>query len=346
VAFLRRRRPAGPDGPIAAFWDWWATDGRTLAERSISGRLEPEQFAETMTARVRTLGELGWELAAGEVSEHVLVVRSEGEPESRAVARRVVLAAPDADTTWSYVDTRPPVPDPESVVVAVGDLQDVDFARVQVTARVDSGRFDVQVHHPAFADLPEEGRALVTFLALDATLGEVDTELWLGEVTPVEFPPLDGFGLTALRSVVQDLKRQRLDADGRPGWVMLRGETKQGPLLAMARSPLHPLTAPNLDTYVAVTLPYSQRTFDGLPDEGSLEPLRDFEGRLEKSLGTTGQVVAHLSNAGTRTLHVYVDSTADVLPSVKGLARSWDQGTADVHEMHDPGWSAVTHLRG
>jgi hypothetical protein len=57
-------------------------------------------------------------------------------------------------------------------------------------------------------------------------------------------------------------------------------------------------------------------------------------------------VVAHLSNAGTRTLHVYVDSTADVMSTVKGLARSWDQGTADVHEMHDPGWSAVTHLRG
>jgi hypothetical protein len=346
VAFLRRRRPAGPDGRIAAFWEWWAGEGRTLAEQSISGRLESEQFAETMTARVRALGELGWELAAGEVSRHILVIRSDGEPESRAVARRVVLAAPDADTTWSYVDTRPPVPDPASVVVSVDDVQDIDFARVQVTARVSSDRFDVQVHHPVFADLPEEGRALVAFLALDAALGEVDTELWLGEVTPVEFPPLDGFGLTALRSVVQDLKRQRLDADGRRGWVMLRGKTKQGPLLAMARSPLHPLTAPNLDTYVAVTLPYSQRTHDGLPDEGSLEPLREFEARLESSLGTAGQVVAHLSNAGIRTLHVYVDSTADVVSTVKDQARSWSQGTADVHEMHDPGWNAVTHLRG
>ena len=216
---------------------------------------------------------------------------------------------------------------------------------MQVSARLNSGRFDVQLHHPAFADLPEEGRSLVTFLALDAALGEVDTELWLGEVVPVEFPPLDGFGLTALRSVVQDLKRQRLDADGHPGWVILRGETKQGPLLAMARSPLHPLTAPNLDNYVAVSVPYSHRTADGLPDEGSLEPLREFEDRLERSLGAAGQVVAHLSNAGTRTLHLYVDSTAGVLPAVKDLARSWDQGKVEVHEMHDPGWSAVQHLR-
>jgi hypothetical protein len=114
----------------------------------------------------------------------------------------------------------------------------------------------------------------------------------------------------------------------------------------MARSPLHPLTAPHLDTYVGVTLPFAHRTADGLPDEGSLEPLREFEARLEAALGGSGQVVAHLSNAGNRTLHVYVDSTAALLPAVKDLARSWDQGTANVHDMRDPGWSAVTHLRG
>ena len=126
---------------------------------------------------------------------------------------------------------------------------------------------------------------------------------------------------------------------------MLRGETKEGPLVAMARSPLHPLTAPNLDTYVAVVLPYRHRTDDGLPDKGSLEPLAEFERRLDGELGVSGQVVAHMSNAGVRTLHVYVDSAADVLPKVKGLARSWDQGNATVHDMADPGWSAVSHLR-
>ena len=345
MAFFRRRRPTGPGGDIAAFWDWWTAEGRGLAERSIDGRLEPEAFAAAITARLQPIGALDWELAAGEVSAHVLVVRSQGDPEGRGVARRVVLAAPDADPTWSYVDTRPPNPDPDSVVVSVGDLQGIDLTRVQVSARLSGGRFDVQLHHPAFADLPEDGRSLVTFLALDAALGEVDTELWLGEVAPVELPPLDGFGLAALRSVVQDLKGQRLDPDGHPGWAILRGETKQGPLLAMARSPMHPLTAPNLDTYVAVTLPYSHQTPDGLPDEGSLEPLRDFERRLETSLGTAGQVVAHLSNAGTRTLHVYVDSTAGVLPAVKDLVRSWDQGTGAAHDMHDPGWDAVHHLR-
>ncbi len=343
--FRRRSKVDDAENGIPSFWKWWTTEGRALAEQSIGGHLAPEDFARTMRARVRALGQLGWELAAGEISSHVLVITAEGDAAARATARRVVLAAPDADATWSYVDTRPPAPDPESVVVSGGDLQDIDFARVLVSARMDSGHFDVLVHHPAFADLPEDARAMVTFMAVDAALGEVDTQLWLGEVQPVEFPPLDGFGLLALRSVVQDLKAKRLDADGRPGWVMLRGETKQGPLLAMARSPLHPLTAPNLDTYVAVTLPYSHRTDEGLPDEGSLERLRAFEALLENELGTAGQVVAHLSNAGVRTLHVYVDSAAGVLPRLKTIARSWKQGSATVHDMSDPGWTAVSHLR-
>ena len=343
MALFRRRRPAGPGGDIGAFWDWWAADGRASAERHLAGG-DPG-FADALAAQLSVFGDLGWQLAVGEGSEHVLVLGRRDDPAARAAARRVVRAAPEPDATWSYADLIPAHPDPGSVVLPVEGSPGLDLGRVRVTARMEAGRFDVQLHHPDFANLPEQTRVALTRRALETALGELDTELWLGEVTPVEFPPLDGFGLAALGSVVQDLKRQRLDADGRPGWVMLRGETKQGPLVAMARSPLHPLTAPDLDTYVAVSLPYSHRTADGLPDEGSLEPLRGFESRLETSLGTAGLVVAHLSNAGTRTLHVYVDSTADVLPAVKHLASAWDQGTADVHDMHDAGWSAVQHLR-
>jgi Family of unknown function (DUF695) len=342
---LFRRRSGSPAGEIAGFWDWWSSQGHELAEQSIDGVVEPQAFAQSMGARVSRLGKLGWELTAGETSEHVLVITAEGEPAARAVARRVVLAAPEADTTWSYVDSRPPAPEPEAVVLSGDGSPAVDFSQVQVTARLDGGRFDVLLHHPSFADLPEESRLQITFMALDAALGEVDTELWLGEIQPVEFPPLDGFGLSALRSVVRDLKSQRLDEDGRPRWAMLRGETKEGPLVAMARSPLHALTAPNLDTYVAVVLPYLQRTDEGLPDEGSLEPLAAFERRLDRELGVSGQVVAQMSNAGVRTLHLYVDSAAGVLAKVKRLARSWDQGGATVHDMADPGWTAVSHLR-
>ena len=341
---LFRRGSRAPADAITPFWDWWSSEGHALAEQSLDGRLEPEVFATAMSERVHAVGALAWELAAGETSKHVLVISPEGDPTLRALARRMVLAAPEADETWSYVDARPPVPDPESVVLS-SDGADLAFSQVAVAARMNNGRFDVEVHHPAFPDLPEEARTQITFLALDAALGEIDTELWLGEVRPIEFPPLDGFGLTALRSVVQDLKRRRLDADGQPAWVMLTGETSTGPLIAMVRSPLHPVTAPHLDTYVSVAVPYRDRSETGLPGDSALEDLRVLEHRLGARLGNEGQVVAHLSTAGVRTLHLYVDSTAAVLPTIQEVARSWDQGKVTVHEMPDPAWQAVAHLR-
>ena len=342
--FRRRSSSGDPRSDYAPFWGWWTSEGRALAEQTVTGGTDPEAFAATMTAQVHVMGELAWEIAAGEVSEHVLVIGTGGNADLRALARRVVLAAPEPDERWAYVDSRPPAPEPESVVVGI-DGQDIDLARVRVAARMDDGRFDVQVHHPTFPDLPEQARSTATFLALDAALGEVDTELWLGEVLPVELEPLDGFGLTALRSVVQDLKRQRLDADGQPRWVMLRGETAEGLLLAMVRSPLHPVMAPHLDTYVAVTVSYRDQATGGQPGESSLEALRAFEHRLGARLGNDGQVVAHLSIAGIRTFHVYVDSTTGALATVKEVARSWDEGTTSVHDMRDPAWQAVAHLR-
>jgi hypothetical protein len=344
VALFGRRSTAGEDA-ITPFWEWWTNEGRFVAGRSIDGGVDPEAFARTMAEKVHEMGELAWELTAGETSQHVLVISPEGDATVRALARRVVLAAPEADETWSYVDTRPPVPDPEAVVLQTSGAHDLALSEVSVAARLNGARFDVQVHHPAFPDLPAETRGQITFLALDATLGEVDTELWLGEVQPVEFPPLDGFGLNALRAVVVDLKRQRLDPDGLPQWVLLSGETSEGPLQALVRSPLHPLTAPHLDTYVAVAVPYADRTEGGLPGSTALEDLRGLEHRLGARLGNDGQVVAHLSTGGVRTLHLYVDSTADLVPTVKQVARSWDQGKVSVHDMHDPAWQAVAHLR-
>ena len=343
---LFRRTSKGAGSSVAEFWAWWQAEGRDAAERSTTDRATATDFADTMSQRVAAVAPLAWELGAGELSRHVLVLTADGDPELRAAARRLVLAAPPADETWSYVDTRPPVTDLDGVVLGSADAGEVRLADVVVGARMQGRAVDVTVHHPAFADLSPEVRTQVTYLALDAALGEVDTELWIGEITPSTVPPLDGFGLAALRALVQDLRGAGTDADGNPGWVLLQGETPLGPLVAAARSPLHPLTAPHLDTHVAVVLPYAHATESGLPAEGSLEPLRELEESLVRELGTSGAVVAHQSTGGVRTLHVYVDSTADPVPTVRQVARTWAQGRATVQAMRDPGWHAVAHLRG
>jgi hypothetical protein len=343
VPLFRRRSTGVPPSDFTSFWDWWSAEGRAQAERSFDRPLE-DTFRDAMDTHVHEVGALSWELTDDDPSGHVLVLRAGEDPTLRPLARRLVLAAPD-DPGWTYTDFRPPAPEPESVLIGVAQGPAVDLARVQVSARMEVGRFDVQVHHPAFAELIEDDRRLVTSLAIEAALGEVDAQLWLGEVQPVEFDPIDGFGLSALRSVVHDLKRQRLDPNGEPRWVILRGETADGLLLAMVRSPLDPVTAPHLDTYVSLTLPYGERVAGGQPSDTSLEALRAFEHRLAARLGNDGQVVAHLSTDGIRTFHLYVDSTTGALGTVKDVARSWDEGPTSVHDMLDPSWHAVAHLR-
>ncbi len=346
MSFFRRRQqpptPA-PDERVVAFWQWWHDSGRVAAQDTLSGGKDLDDLAG-LAEHLAPFDGIHWHLAPGPESGHVLVLSGAGSPDARATARRLVLAAPPADTDLSYADFAPPHPDVDSVVVETDGLP-VDLARVQVSARVNGPVFDVQVHHPVFADLSPESRTRATSELLTAALGELDAQLWLGEVQPLEFPPLDGFGVTALRSVVQDLKRKHLDSDGRPRWVMMRGESNQGQLLALVRSPLDPLTAPHLDTYVSVVLPYPAGE-DGLPSESTAESLQRWQDRLEQQLGPAGQVVAHLSHGGTRTVHVYVDSTSgDLVATVRQLAKAWGLGSASVHEMHDPGWAAVTHLR-
>ena len=182
-----------------------------VRQRATTGALarnDPMSVSDAISAAVETIHpELAWELAAGDVSEHVLVVTAGGNPDLRAAARRWLLAAPAADETWSYADFRPPADDPEAISLSSGQAPDIDFARVSVTARLSGTRFDTVVFHPAFPELDPHARSQVAFLVLDATLGEHDVELWIGEVTPSEVSPVDGFGLNALRAVVQDSRR-------------------------------------------------------------------------------------------------------------------------------------------
>ena len=347
--FSRRRSPQdvhrSQAEAIEAFWHWWRADGAAATARALAERA-PEQMVDAISRHVDAIHPgLAWELAkGGDGHEHVLVVTCEGSPELRAVARRWRLAAPEPDATWEYDDARRPVADGGFTLRM--DDHEIEFARVQVTARVDGPRVHVVVHHPAFERMREGTRKQAAYLLLDSALGETAVETWVGEISTSHSAPLDPVPLSGLTAVVDHLRDQYVDAEGNPTWVLLRAELQDGtPLVASTQVPLAAVTAPHLDTHVAVTVPYSDRTEQGFPGDGSLDELRAFEDHLTQRLGGSGRLVAHETSNGTRVLHFYTDGATPATAQLETATGGWQQGRARVHVTTDPGWSEVAHLR-
>lgn len=342
----RQDDDAGRREAIRAFWAWWASEGADATAAAIADG-EPGRVVDALSRQVSGVHErLAWELGpGGGDSEHVLVVTSEGDPQLRPLSRRWRLAAPPADQTWEYSDVRLPAPDVDGVVLRLGEV-DLDAASASADARVDGAALDVVVHHPAYAHLPEQPRDTATLLLLDAVLGESAVETWLGSIASSTAPALDPVPLVALRSVVDDLRRQHTGDDGEPAWAVLSGRSPDGhAILASAQVPLRPATAPHLDTYVPVVVPFADVTDEGLPGPGSLDALRALQDHVSGRLGGSGRVVAHQSHDGVRVLHVYVDGTTPAAEQVRAAVAGWDQGAVEVGVRPDPGWDGVAHLR-
>jgi hypothetical protein len=329
---------------IQAFWRWWTQAGSAEAAAGIHDH-KPERVIEPLSRHVHDIDPgLMWQLRDGDTSEHLLVVGAGAVPGLRAVARRWLMAAPPADSVWSYTDLRPPVADLASVRL---DVEGTSLALEDMltSARREGARLHLSVFHPAFPDLPERARVDLALLSLDAVLGEGDVEMWIGKLEAATFTPLDPVPLVALRAAVRDLRQDFTDPDGKPRWVVMEGMGHGGPILASAQVPLSCLTAPQLDRHVTVELPYADRTEQGFPGQGSLPALTDFERRLAEDLRGTGQLVAHESHNGVRVLHLYVDSTTDATEQLRAAAARWSQGSATVRHSADPAWQRVAHLR-
>ncbi len=208
--FRRRDRDPVPERP----------DPRTLAERfwcgwqellpevaAALGDREPGRVENQLCELVAGLHpDLHFSIERGQRAIYALVVTGQEDPRLRPFTDVWQRAAPPEDTIWEYHDSVPAVPDPTLVTVNLGPHR-ISLAEVRVVAQVDeaAGVVDVAVHHPVMASLDEAARSAMTYLPLDAALGERLAAERLRRVETAEAEPADTIGLLELRTLVRDL---------------------------------------------------------------------------------------------------------------------------------------------
>lgn len=201
-------QPVPDDAETAAgrFWHRW---NELLPDISVAlGENDPQRVEHQMCAAVALLHpRLHFSLERGQRAIYALVISGQEDPELRPYTDAWIAAAPAEDAIWEYHDSVPPVPDPTEVTVNLGRHR-VLLAQVLVAVRtdVDAGVVDVEVYHPVLGELDEASRTAMTFLPLDATLGERVAAHYLRRVEAVETAPAGAIGLLELRELVDGLR--------------------------------------------------------------------------------------------------------------------------------------------
>ncbi|HEU5470147.1 MAG TPA: hypothetical protein VFV67_05790 [Actinophytocola sp.] len=176
------------------------------------GDREPGRVEDQLCRLVAELHpRLHFSLERGQRSVYALVVSGQEDPELRAYTDAWKASAPPDDPIWEFHDSVPPVPDPTLVTVNLGPHR-IALADVRVVAQVDeaAGVVDVAVHHPTMVDLEPAARSAMTFLPLDATLGERLAGERLRRVETAVTEPAGTIGLLELRDLVRKLASLQL----------------------------------------------------------------------------------------------------------------------------------------
>jgi hypothetical protein len=194
-----------PDPAVLAerFWCEWQAMLPEIA--AALGEREPQRVENQLCEMVAALHpDLHFSLERGIRSIYAFVVSGQEDPELRPYTDAWKAAAEPDTPLWEFHDSVPAVPDPTEVTVNLGPTR-VALADVRVHAQVEEGLVDVAVYHPALADLEPAARAAMTFLPLDATLGERLAGERLRRVEAADTEPADSIGLLELRELVHRL---------------------------------------------------------------------------------------------------------------------------------------------
>ncbi len=205
--FRRKETPPvkGPDPETLAerFWGGWYEMLPEIA--AALGDREPQRVENQLCELVADLHpDLHFSLERGQRAIYAFVLSGQEDPRLRPYTDAWRAAAPAADAIWEYHDSVPPVPDPTQVTVNLGAHR-IPLADVRVVAQVDGDVVDVAVYHPEMAALEPAARDAMTYLPLDAALGERRAAERLRRVETATTEPEYTIGLLELRTLVMAL---------------------------------------------------------------------------------------------------------------------------------------------
>lgn len=197
--------PTDPDGAAARFWQGWSAALPKISAALGNGELAglENELCELVAA---IHPDLHFAVERGQQAIYALVVSGQGDPDLRPYTDAWYAAAPEPNAIWEFYDAVPPVPDPTKVTVNLGAHR-IELAQIRVVAQVDeaAGLVDVAVYHPLMADLDAAARDAMTFLPLDAALGERLAADRLGRVETADTEPDNTLGLLEFRDLVRGL---------------------------------------------------------------------------------------------------------------------------------------------
>lgn len=208
----RNTRPDGVSAPLGdpadAALRFWARWEELLPSISAALGDSDQRRAESVLfdAVAAVHPDLHFSLDRGQQAVYSLVVTGQEDPALRPYTDAWMAAAPANDVLWEYHDSVPPVPDPNGVTVKLPGHR-IRLADFRIAAQVDeaAGVVDVAVYHPTLSELDEPARSAMTFLPLDATLGERLAGERLRRVETALHRPENAITLRELRDLVRRL---------------------------------------------------------------------------------------------------------------------------------------------
>jgi hypothetical protein len=214
---------------VESFWQWYAANAQRFYD-TIEAKRCGDLTDEVSSKIDELLPDFAWNFGPTESGNgHAFTLTGEGNPHKQVLTAYWNAQAPKF-SGWTFHATKQPSPGIMDCEMHIDSLV-FKPAEFWLTPYVDNEneKIDITVWHPRFPEMDENTRSTVAFLFLDETLGEIDTENWIGVIDIGDQRLTHTIPLGELPSFVAKTREETGWKKGKPGelWTSYRGNDPQ-----------------------------------------------------------------------------------------------------------------------